>query len=196
MNAKKPSSAKKPITQKTSTFVSAYVILVGLLMIVQVLPLKFKEILGLPLNTNLRIPLEVMTTGMIAICAGYCGIDRAAFAVSSANLEHGVSNMGNPASLRKVIYWTSFVFVEAVVINLFFDSQMPLVQLGTSLSSSILLYVVGNKAITLCGNIDGKQTSAVAQDSYTQAELHLLEVDAESKKGTSSASSVDSTPTT
>lgn len=194
MNAKKPTSAKKPITQRTSTFVSAYVLLVGLLMVVQILPLEFKEILGFPLNVNLKIPLEVMTTGMIAICAGYCGVDRAAFAISSANLEHGVSNMGNPASLRKVIYWTAFVFVEAVAINLFFESEMPLVQLGTSLSSSILLYVVGNKTITLCGNIDGPQNSAVAQDSYTQAELRSLELESESKKANSSASSAASTP--
>lgn len=194
MKAKAPQAKKRPLTQKTSTFVSAYVLLVGILMVVQILPLHFTQLFGLTLNDKLSIPLDVMTTGMIAICAGYCGIDRAAFAISSANLEHGVSNMGNPESLRKVIYWTSFVFVEAVCINLFFNSPMPLVQLGTSLSSSVLLYVVGNKAITMCGNIDGSQKSAIAQDSYTQAELKTLERASESEA--SQAPSVDSTPTT
>ena len=182
MKAKRLSTKKTPLTQRTSTFVSAYVLLVGALMVIQVLPLEFTALFGLPLNVNLKVPLEVMTTGMIAICAGYCGVDRAAFAISSANLEHGVSNVGNPASLRRVIYWTSFVFVEAIAISLFFDSEMPLAQLGTSLSSSVLLYVVGNKAITICGNIDGHQTSAVAQDAYTQDELKSLEVEAETEK--------------
>ena len=102
MDAKK-TKKKERFFRKTSFFVSSYIVLVGLLMAIQVLHRFFYSLFGLPLNTAINLPLDTMATAMVAVCAGYCGLDRAAFASYSAKLEYGVSNVGNPASLRLVI---------------------------------------------------------------------------------------------
>lgn len=175
MEAKK-TIGKETIFKKTSFFVSAYIALVGLLIAVQVLHRFIYSMFGLPLNTAINLPLDSMATALVAVCAGYCGIDRAAFASYSSKLEYGVSNVGNPASLRLVIYWTTLILVEAVALVTFFDVSLPIQQLGIALGSEVAIYAAGNKAIKLCGSINGGIDKPMAADSYSQSELRALEL--------------------
>jgi len=172
----KEKSKLEPIFYRTSFFVIAYILLVGLAMLVQSLPLIVPSLFGLSLNINMNLPLEVLATSMIYICSGYLGVDRTAFALYSTQLEYGVSNVGNPSSLRNVIYATLFIFLEACILNVFYDVTLPLVSLATTLGTEVAIYVTGNKAIKLCGSVNGKLDTPVGADAYSQSELHELEV--------------------
>ena len=58
----------------------------------------------------------------------------------------------------------------------FFDVSLPIQQLGIALGSEVAIYATGNKAIKLCGSINGGITQPIAADTYSQSELHELEV--------------------
>lgn len=175
MKAKEIESMKK-VTHRTSFFVAAYVILVGLVIFFQTLPLMMKELFGLVLNGKVSLPVDLMATGMVVICSAYCGLDRLAFASYSAKMESGISNIGNPASLRKVIYWTTLIFIESAILSIFYEISLPLTTIATSLISEVALYVTGNKAITFCGSLNGSIKSATAHDTYTQEEMREAEL--------------------
>lgn len=187
MQAKKTGKKKEKFFRRTSFFVSSYIILVGLFMAAQVLHRFVSSLFGLPLNTEINLPLDTMATAMVAVCAGYCGLDRAAFASYSAKLEYGVSNVGTPGSLRLVIYWTTIILLEAVGLVMFFDVTLPIQQLGLALGSEVAIYAAGNKAIKLCGSINGGINKPVAADTYSQGELHELEVAEEGQQATQRA---------
>ena len=74
------------------------------------------------------IPLEIFAWTLLAICAGYAGVDRAVMATKSSMMEIGSCDMGDPAKIRKVIYMLFAVFVENVALNFVFgrDLTIPL----------------------------------------------------------------------
>lgn len=127
------------------------------------------------------IPLEIFAWGLLVICAGYAGIDRASLAVKTSMMDIGTCDMGDPQKLRKVIYLLFMIFIEGLILNFIFGkdlrvpSEFETLEDGTkvileytvynglklpqegvcsALVSTISVYVLGNKSIRLTQNID------------------------------------------
>lgn len=118
------------------------------------------------------VPLDVFAWGMLITFAGYCGIDRGVFAVKTSFMEMGTADYGDPKKLRKVIYLVFAVFIETLLLNLFFGIdytltientdvsvvypgiKIPLTQIGSALASCFACYVLGNKSIRITQQID------------------------------------------
>ena len=127
------------------------------------------------------IPLEIFAWGLLAICTGYAGIDRAALAVKTSMMEIGTCDMGDPKKLRKVIYLLFAIFLESVILNFIFGKDMSVLSgferledgsqgaaifttfaglklpqegVSSALVSTISIYILGNKSIRLTQNID------------------------------------------
>ena len=174
---------KTPITWSTHFWVIAYTIGYMVLTVLYCLPRLLVQIMGpnfnpwwLSATATSGIPLEIFAWGLLAICAGYSGIDRASLATKSSMMEVGCCDMGDPAKLRSVMYLLCAVFIENVALNFFFGQdftkmiatenagelvervypglRLPLEGVGSALMSTIVVYVLGNKSIRLTQTMD------------------------------------------
>lgn len=131
-----------------------------------------------------NIPLQIFSWGLLAIVAGYSGIDRASLAVKSSLMEVGACDMGNPEQTRKSIILLGLVFVENVILNFVFGVdivinnitysgiKLPLEGVSSALVATIVAYVLGNKSIRLTQQLDKtKETEDWADEKENRVEI-------------------------
>lgn len=174
---------KTPLVWSTHFWVAAYTVGYMILTVLYCLPRMLVQVMGskfdptwLSTTATSGIPLEIFAWGLLAICAGYSGIDRASLATKSSLMEVGTCDMGDPAKLRSVMYMLTAVFVESVALNFFFGQDfsktivladgfetvervypglnLPLEGVSSALMSTIVIYVLGNKSIRLTQTMD------------------------------------------
>lgn len=176
---------KKPRTWSTNFWVVAYTILYMVMTVLYCLPRLLIQLTDylhveaawLSATATSGIPLEIFAWGLLALCAGYAGIDRAALATKSSLMEVGTCDMGDPSKLRKVIYLLFLVFAESTILNFFFGEDftktiitqqgettrvyaglsLPLEGVSSALVSTIVIYVLGNKSIRITQSVDRTQ---------------------------------------
>ena len=108
------------------------------------------------INGNLQLPISNMAWIWCAVCAAYCGVDRTSYALKTAQLESGQTDFGDPHSLRVIILLSAILFIEAIVCNGAVDAEFDLNAFSSAFGSSVLLYVVGQKAIKTVKYVNGK----------------------------------------
>ena len=183
LSKKHTKKQKKPLSWSTHFWVVAYTIGYMVLTLLYCLPRLIVQLAGpgfnpywLSTTATSSIPLEIFAWGLLVICAGYSGIDRASLATKSSMMEVGCCDMGDPAKLRSVIYLLTAVFVESIALNFFFGQDftkmtviagtteevtrvypglnLPLEGVSSALMSTIVVYVLGNKSIRLTQTMD------------------------------------------
>lgn len=158
---------KKSIFWKTSTWVVIYAIAAFLAMAIQsiiCLALKYNfhyhgVVFADFLNGNLVMPISNIGWLWCSICAAYCGVDRACFAIKTANLESGKMDVGDPSKIRMVIILAGLLAVFACLANGFVDAEFDLNAWSSAFGSSVLLYVTGMKACHATQFVNGKLDS-------------------------------------
>jgi hypothetical protein len=101
------------------------------------------------LNQNFVLPMDIISGFWAAISAAYVGVDRGMFMIDGFKngQDIGAFDTDKIKHLTLVIILGLAIYVLAAGLNLFFDAELALAPLVTSFGSSVLLYVVGNKAI-------------------------------------------------
>lgn len=160
---------RTPIYFKTSFWVFAYAIAFLLIMLVQTgigllqieetkafLLQRFSEVEFIVniLNGNVNMPLKSLSAFWIAICAAYVGVDRTAYALKSARISVGNTDVGDPHTLRYVMVISFIILMAGVISNAFVDYDFQLENLGAAFGSSVALYIAGQKAIKCVKYID------------------------------------------
>lgn len=108
------------------------------------------------INGNLVLPMEQVSWFWTAISAAYIGVDRVSYFVKTASEPAGQTDVGDPATLRRIILISGLLLLEAVVCNGFADADFQLSAFFTAFGTSVLLYVGGQKAIKTVKYVDGK----------------------------------------
>lgn len=178
MTKTKTTLKKKDKTKKkyysTSFWVVGYVVSYMLLTLLYCLPRMLAEFSNFDLshvNEAFTFPLEIFAWGLFVICAGYCGLDRAAFVKKSSKLDIGKCDIGDVGKLRRIIFYLTIVFAEDLIINFFLGHptiiisdygkqvfqgiNLPIDGISYALVSTILCYAVGNKSIRFAQNVEG-----------------------------------------
>ncbi len=158
-----------PIYFKTSFWVFLYAIIFIFIMLIQTgisllqveetkafLLEKFSEVEFIVniLNGNVNMPLKSLSAFWIAICAAYVGVDRTAYALKSARISVGNTDVGDPKTLRCIMIISFIVLMVGVASNTFVDYDFQLENLGAAFGSSVALYIAGQKAIKCVKYID------------------------------------------
>ena len=142
---------------------SRYVIFFGLFVMVSLflqclIPFfsKLTEVTGYTgfftvfLNQNFVLPMTIISDFWAAISAAYVGVDRGMYMVDGFKNggEHSEAfSIDQLEHLSQVMILSFIIYGLAVSLNVFFDSELALAPLAVSFGSSVLLYVVGNKAV-------------------------------------------------
>ena len=155
---------KTPIWYKTSFIVVFYAAVTSILMVIQLalhLCLKFNWSTTNPIfrdfvNGNLELPMQTISWFWMAISAAYIGVDRAAYAIKTANTKIGQADMGDPATIRHIIFISGLLALEALVCNGLVEADFQLDAFFTAFGTSCTFYVAGQKAIKSVKYIDGK----------------------------------------
>lgn len=178
----------------THNWVILYTICYMALTVFYCLPRLILQVVSEPIAANLvkwlgpnataDIPLQIFSWGLVAIVAGYSGIDRASLAVKSSLMEVGACDMGNPEQTRKSIVLLSLVFIENVILNFVFGVditidnitysgiKLPLDGVSSALVATIVAYVLGNKSIRLTQQLDKtKETEDWADEKEPRVEV-------------------------
>ena len=198
---------KTPLTWSTHFWVVAYTIGYMILTLMYCLPRLLIQVAGPDFNpywlsttATSGIPLDIFAWGLLAICAGYSGIDRASLATKSSLMEVGTCDMGDPAKLRSVMYLLCVVFIENITLNFFFGQDftkelvikgetvervypglnLPLEGVGSALMSTIVVYVLGNKSIRLTQTMDHTKADEDWADEKVE-KVHIKDKSSPSK---------------
>lgn len=155
---------KTPIWYKTSFIVVFYALVTSILMVIQLalhLCLKFNWSTTNPIfrdfiNGNLELPMQTISWFWMAISAAYIGVDRAAYAIKTANTKIGQADMGDPATIRHIIFISGLLALEALICNGLVEADFQLDAFFTAFGTSCTFYVAGQKAIKSVKYIDGK----------------------------------------
>ena len=155
---------KTPIWYKTSFIVVSYAVVTSILMVIQLalhLCLKFNWSTTNPIfrdfvNGNLELPMQTISWFWMAISAAYIGVDRAAYAIKTANTKIGQADMGDPATIRHIIFISGLLALEALICNGLVEADFQLDAFFTAFGTSCTFYVAGQKAIKSVKYIDGK----------------------------------------
>ena len=155
---------KTPIWYKTSFIVVFYAVVTSILMVIQLalhLCLKFNWSTTNPIfrdfiNGNLELPMQTISWFWMAISAAYIGVDRAAYAIKTANTKIGQADMGDPATIRHIIFISGLLALEALICNGLVEADFQLDAFFTAFGTSCTFYVAGQKAIKSVKYIDGK----------------------------------------
>lgn len=155
---------KTPIWYKTSFIVVFYAIVTSILMVLQLalhLCLKFNWSTTNPIfrdfiNGNLELPMQTISWFWMAISAAYIGVDRTAYAIKTANTKRGQSDMGDPATIRHIIFISGLLALEALICNGLVEADFQLDAFFTAFGTACTFYVAGQKAIKSVKYIDGK----------------------------------------
>lgn len=155
---------KTPIWYKTSFIVVFYAVVTSILMALQLalhLCLKFNWSTTNPIfrdfiNGNLELPMQTISWFWMALSAAYIGVDRTAYAIKTANTKRGQSDMGDPATIRHIIFISGLLALEALVCNGLVEADFQLDAFFTAFGTACTFYVAGQKAIKSVKYIDGK----------------------------------------
>lgn len=155
---------KTPIWYKTSFIVVFYAVVTSILMVIQLalhLCPKFNWSTTNPIfrdfiNGNLELPMQTISWFWMAISAAYIGVDRAAYAIKTANTKIGQADMGDPATIRHIIFISGLLALEALICNGLVEADFQLDAFFTAFGTSCTFYVAGQKAIKSVKYIDGK----------------------------------------
>lgn len=155
---------KTPIWYKTSFIVVFYAVVTSILMVLQLalhLCLKFNWSTTNPIfrdfiNGNLELPMQTISWFWMAISAAYIGVDRTAYAIKTANTKRGQSDMGDPATIRHIIFISGLLALEALICNGLVEADFQLDAFFTAFGTACTFYVAGQKAIKSVKYIDGK----------------------------------------
>ena len=155
---------KTPIWYKTSFIVVFYAVVTAILMVLQLalhLCLKFNWSTTNPIfrdfiNGNLELPMQTISWFWMAISAAYIGVDRTAYAIKTANTKRGQSDMGDPATIRHIIFISGLLALEALICNGLVEADFQLDAFFTAFGTACTFYVAGQKAIKSVKYIDGK----------------------------------------
>lgn len=140
------------------------------------------------LNGQIRLPISSLSHLWVAVCSAYIGVDRAAYAIKSSKMKRGKTDIGDPATLRKIIFVSGLVLLFGCVSNCFVDYDFELNSLASAFGSSILLYIAGQKAIKSVKYTDGDLNGNGIPDneenneSETEVEADELTKDTEALK--------------
>ena len=107
------------------------------------------------LNGQIKLPISSLSFLWVAVCAAYIGVDRAAYAIKSSKMISGETDIGDPATLRRIIFVSGLVLLFGCISNCFVDHDFELNSLASAFGSSILLYIAGQKAIKSVKYVDG-----------------------------------------
>lgn len=155
---------KTPIWYKTSFIVVFYAVVTSILMALQLalhLCLKFNWSTTNPIfrdfiNGNLELPMQTISWFWMALSAAYIGVDRTAYAIKTANTKRGQSDMGDPATIRHIIFISGLLALEALICNGLVEADFQLDAFFTAFGTACTFYVAGQKAIKSVKYIDGK----------------------------------------
>lgn len=106
------------------------------------------------INGEIAMPMNTMAVIWVALCAAYCGVDRASYLVKSASESIGECDMGDPAMLRFIILLAGILFAAGLGFGCFSDCNYELNLLASAWGSAIVLYVAGQKGIKMAKYID------------------------------------------
>ncbi|MDR0676687.1 MAG: hypothetical protein LBF97_06575 [Elusimicrobiota bacterium] len=98
-------------------------------------------------NVNFNLPIDVIINSWAILCAVYVGVDRASLTALTLAGEKGKMEIGNPEHLKQVIFQSFILYILSVGLYLFFDVELALAPMFIAFSSSLILFVGGNKAI-------------------------------------------------
>jgi hypothetical protein len=173
-------------TSKFVLFYGAFVMISLLLQCLIPFFSKFVELTGyegfwiLFLNQNFTLPMDIITSFWAAISAGYVGVDRGMYMIDGFK-NGGDIDAFTPiqlSHLTQVIIESFLVYSLAVALNIFFDSNLSLTPLATSLGTSVLLYVLGNKGIkasqALSAEEDLNNDGVRDSEQFTAEEIEAL----------------------
>lgn len=107
------------------------------------------------LNGDVALPISALSYLWVGICAAYIGVDRAAYAIKSSKMISGSTDVGDPATIRKIILISGLVLAFGCISNCFINYDFELNSLASAFGSSILLYIAGQKAIKSVKYVDG-----------------------------------------
>lgn len=152
---------KKPAHWGSSFFVITYMIIYMLMTFAQcavTVITKFTNFTAF--NVNFSVPLDIWGWGLLIVISAYVGTDRLSSTIKTAHMEVGAADMGDPAKLRQIIYWTAAIVAQNYILSFFFDVNLPLEAVTSTFISSVGLYTAGNKVIqtTQSINIAGDDT--------------------------------------
>lgn len=163
---------KTPFYYRTAFMVGLYAFILAVCLLLQsVLQLLVKYDIACfgfnlksILNANFALPIETLSWFWTAICAAYIGVDRAKYAVKSAEMEVGKVDIGEPKKLRKTIVISGLLFLLAVLCNVITDADFDLNGFSSAFASSILLYVAGQKTISMTATLGDKNSNGIPDD--------------------------------
>ncbi len=145
----------KPRSWSTSFFVFFYIGLYILLTLVQAAVVLVPEYFpNLRINIGFSLPMDVFGWGLVVVIGGYVGTDRISKCFKTANMEIGTADMGNPARLRKMIWWSFIILLLNVMLGFFFDIDLPYEAVASTFVSALSLYVAGNNTIRAMQSTD------------------------------------------
>jgi len=163
------------ILKKTSFVVFWFAGVLAVVLLLQALPAIFMFITAnfgislVVLNAAVKMPVDLTAWFFMSIAALYTGVDRFVYYNQSKKLKYGEANCGDPAKLRKVIYMSFLLFVEAAILELVFSTPMPLEALMSAFGSTCLFYVTGQKGIRGAGAVEGSHATGHVE-FYTNQE--------------------------
>lgn len=106
------------------------------------------------INGNINLPMNTLAIIWVALCAAYCGVDRASYLVKSSTECIGSCDVGDPAMLRFIILIAGFLFLAGIIFSGFSEMDYQLNLLASAWGSSIVLYVAGQKGIKMAKYIN------------------------------------------
>ena len=115
------------------------------------------------INGEIALPVNTMAVIWVALCAAYCGVDRASYLVKSTTESIGECDMGDPAMLRFIILLAGLLFAIGLGFGCFSDCNYELNLLASAWGSAIVLYVAGQKGIKMAKYIDGTKKKKRAE---------------------------------
>lgn len=165
-------------TWKTSFMVFVYAFVVGLCLVIQavlnLMPsfveneiIKSNYWVNI-LNSDLEMPLEILSFLWVTMISAYIGIDRGLYAARSFTLSYGETDVGDPHTIRIVILVSGLLFLEAIACNAICRGDYALTEFASGFGMSCCLYVAGQKVIKAGKASDGK---------HDKEELHPEEMD-------------------
>ena len=109
------------------------------------------------INGDIAMPINTMAVVWVALCAAYCGVDRASYLVKSTSESVGTCDLGNPAMLRFIILIAGLLFLASLVFNGFSSCNYELSLMASAWGSAIVLYVAGQKGIKMAKYMGKKE---------------------------------------
>lgn len=135
------------------------------------------------LNGQVALPISALSFIWVGVCAAYIGVDRAAYAIKSSKMVSGETDVGDPATIRKIILISGLVLLFGCISNCFIDYDFELNSLASAFGSSVLLYIAGQKAIKSVKYVDGDLDGDGIPDDMQETEYSdQLSEDTESLK--------------